>query len=249
MILKTLVDILILPPFNLIILAAIGLALLRWHARAGTITISVALLLLYAFSTPIVSDLLTKSVRSDKALMISVEDVSDAQAIVILGAGKYLDAPEYHGDTIRGHALERVRYGAYLHRRTGVPILVSGGDPRRTDSTEAELMRAVLEEEFGVAVVWSEDASYNTFESAINSWAILSQEAIATIYLVTHADHMARASGAFEQAGFQVIPAPTIMYGPGTFEWLDILPRADAMTGSTFALREWIGRAWYALRY
>jgi uncharacterized SAM-binding protein YcdF (DUF218 family) len=245
---KLLVDLFILPPFNLIILAAIGLILLRWRRRAGLIAISVALILLYVFSTPLVSYLLAQSVRTIDALDISASDASNAQAIVILGAGKYLNAPEYFGDTIRGTALERVRYGAFLHRRTNLPILVSGGDPRRTGSSEAELMRAVLENEFGLPVAWSEDVSDNTFESAEKSWAILNQAGIEAIYLVTHANHMARAGAAFERAGFRVTPAPTIILEAGRLRWLDILPRARAMGGSARSLREWIGRAWYAIR-
>jgi uncharacterized SAM-binding protein YcdF (DUF218 family) len=249
LILKLLVEIFVLPPFNLIVLAAIGLVVLRWRRRAGIITVSAALVLLYAFSTPLISGFLSRSVRGHEAPMILADEASDAQAIVILGAGKYLNAPEYFGDTIRGHALERVRYGAFLHRRTGKPILVSGGDPRRSGSTEAELMRAVLETELGVSVTWSEGASDNTFESAQNSWSVLSQEGIEAIYLVTHANHMARAQGVFEQAGFQVTPAPTIFLGSRDLRVLDFLPRANAMTASTRALKELIGRAWYAIRY
>lgn len=245
---KLLVDILVLPPFNLIVLAMIGLFVLRARRRAGIIIISTALALLYAFSTPLVSDLLSRSVRAYDAIDIAPDDSPDAQAIVILGAGKYLNAPEYFGDTIRGHALERVRYGAFLHRRTGIPILVSGGDPKDTGSTEAELMRAVLEEELSVTVTWSEEMSNNTIESALNSWTLLTNEGIEEIYLVTHSDHMARASWAFRHAGFRVIPAPTIMHGSHGFHWLDVLPRANAMRSSALALREWIGRAYYAIR-
>ena len=53
-----LVEILVLPPFNLIIMAAIGLILLRWRRRTGFITVSTALVLLYVFSTPLVNALL-----------------------------------------------------------------------------------------------------------------------------------------------------------------------------------------------
>jgi uncharacterized SAM-binding protein YcdF (DUF218 family) len=245
---KLLVDILVLPPFNLILLAAVGLFLLRRRRRSGIVLVSISLVLLYAFSTPLVGSLLARSVRAYEALDASAVAEQKAQAIVILGAGKYLDAPEYFGDTIRGHALERVRYGAFLHRRTGIPILVTGGDPFNTGSSEAQLMKAVLEEEFGVAVKWSEDESNNTLESALDSRSLLQGEGIDTILLVTHADHMARATWAFRHAGFHPIPAPTIVQGASRFEVLDLLPRASAMHESALALREWIGRAWYTIR-
>jgi len=246
--LKTLVEIFILPPFNLFVLAAIGLVLLRRHRRAGIIVISIALALLFAFSTPIVGYLLSQSTRSHEALIDPANLNSDAQAIVILGAGKYLNAPEYGGDTIRASALERVRYGAHLHRKTGKPIMVSGGDPTGTGSSEAELMRAVLESEFGVAVTWSEDSSDNTFESAANSREILHKNGIDKIFLVTHVSHMTRASRSFEQAGFKVAPAPTMFPGDQTIEIRDFIPHPNAMIGSTEVVKEWIGRAWYIIR-
>ncbi len=245
---KLVVDILVLPPFNLIILAAIGLFLLRRHRRTGIAALSISLVLLYAFSTPLVSGLLSRSVRAYEALDIYALAKPEAQAIVILGAGKYPDAPEYFGDTISGATLERVRYGAFLHRRTGIPVLVTGGDPRNTGSSEAELMRAVLEEEFGVSVKWSEDKSNNTLESALGSRSLFAGEGINTVFLITHSDHMARATWAFRHAGIDAIPAPTIVQGISSFEGLDLLPRANAMHGTALALREWIGRAWYAIR-
>ena len=40
--------------------------------------------------------------------------------------GRLLASPEY-GDTINTRTLARVRYGAWLSRASGLPILVSGG--------------------------------------------------------------------------------------------------------------------------
>ena len=245
---KLLVEILILPPFNLLLLAAAGLILLRWRKRAGVIAISVAVFFLYVFSAPVTSALLSHSVRSNDYHPVLPGDASLAEAIVILGAGQYVNAPEYFGDTIRGTALERVRYGAFLHNQTGLPILVTGGDPNHSGSSEADVMRAVLETEFGVAVLWSEDASDNTRESARNSWGILQRGALEAIYLVTHSDHMPRAVSAFSAVGFQVTPAPTIFPRPPSIGWLDFIPRSNAMSGSANAIKEWIGRGWYAIR-
>ena len=109
-------------------------------------------------------------------------------------------------------------------------------------------MRAVLETEFGVAVLWSEDASDNTRESARNSWVILQRGALEAIYLVTHSDHMPRAVSAFSAVGFQVTPAPTIFPRPPSIGWLNFIPRSNAMSGSANAIKEWIGRGWYAIR-
>jgi hypothetical protein len=68
------------------------------------------------------------------------------QAIVILGARSYAAAPEYRGDTVAAATLARMRWGARLHRQTGLPIMVSGGSPGGTRTSEAEQMKAALEE-------------------------------------------------------------------------------------------------------
>ena len=246
---KLLFEIFVLPPFNCILLILIGLIILRWRFRLGVWIISIALLVLYAFNTPAVNKAITDAVHSGEPITYSVSQKSLGKAIVVLVAGKYLNATEYFGDTIRGRALERVRYGAFLHRNTGKPILVTGGDPNNTGSSEAHLMEAVLTNEFGVPVKWLEPRSKNTFESARNSWEILYNEGITQIYLVTHYAHMARAKAAFERAGFDVIPAPTIKLRHSEFSGKDLLPNSYAAEAGKAAITEWVGGIWYKLRY
>ena len=87
--------------------------------------------------------------------------------IVVLGGGKYYNAPEYtSADTVSEPTLVRLRYAAWLHRQTGKPILVSGGSPEGSSVSEGQAMKAVLENEFKVPVAWTEDKSFNTFENA-----------------------------------------------------------------------------------
>jgi len=120
--------------------------------------------------------LLSKSIPpcSDKDVVVVTQaDLESAAAIVILGAGLYLDAPEYGEDTISGSALERVRYRAFLHRATGKPLLVTGGRPSNTTLSEAEAMQKTLESAFGVAMRWIEDRSLNTRDNADYSRMIL----------------------------------------------------------------------------
>jgi uncharacterized SAM-binding protein YcdF (DUF218 family) len=206
------------------------------------------LVLLYAFATPAVAGLLNTSLKSYPPLR-DVAQAAPAGAIVVLGAGRYQDAPEYGGTTLKGAGLERVRYAAWLSRRTGLPILASGGDPEREGIAEAVLMKTVFEEEFGVKVSWVEGHSDNTHENALYSREMLARERIDTIVLVTHATHMPRALRAFVAAGFAVIPAPTVASASKPFEAADLIPRAGAMGQAARALHELLGGAWYALAY
>ncbi len=67
--------------------------------------------------------------------------------LVALGGGTYPEAPEYGGDTVSTGSLERLRYAALLYRRSGKPILVSGGNPLGHATAEATQMRSLLRDE------------------------------------------------------------------------------------------------------
>ncbi len=80
---------------------------------------------------------------------------------------------------------------------------------------------------------------------------LLREARIERIYLVTHYWHMPRAMAAFSQAGVEVVPAPMGLER-GEMEWYDprwILPGAGALWTSALVFHEWLGRAWYRLRY
>jgi uncharacterized SAM-binding protein YcdF (DUF218 family) len=128
---------------------------------------------------------------------------------------------------------------------------VSGGVVRGPTSPEAEQMRGILVDEFGVTVEWLETASRDTFTNATESARILAPHGIRTIYLVTHAWHIPRARFAFEAAGFEVIAAPTGFPGvarDNSFKGLDFLPRASALLNSYYFCHEVLGYVAYWLR-
>jgi uncharacterized SAM-binding protein YcdF (DUF218 family) len=175
---------------------------------------------------------------------------SKAQAIVILGGGAE-KAEEYGGEMVTSYTLERIHYGAHLHRMTNLPILVTGGFPQAREQSEAAVMSRVLQEDFGIQPAWLEERSRNTAENAIFTRNILAMEKISDVILVTHAWHMARAVDVFENEGLHVTPAPTAFEGcKGVgLEFSDFLPDSRAFSNSTFALHEILGRLWYWLRY
>jgi len=178
---------------------------------------------------------------------------SAAEAIVVLGADRRRGAREFGGDTIGGLGLERLRYTAWLHKKTGLPVLASGGSVGGEAVPEAELMRAILKE-FGVETSWTEGKSRNTYENALFSGRLLKGVGIGEILLVTHAWHMPRAVEAFERAGLRVVPAPVGAMnpagaGPAAVCCLDWLPRASALQMNYLALHEMLGRLWYRYRH
>jgi uncharacterized SAM-binding protein YcdF (DUF218 family) len=239
------------PPGGLLLLLLIGILLLRYNERLAKALLWSCLVIAYVISTPFVSGLLLSSLEDYPALSAADIAGADAQAIVILSAGSYPDAPEYGEDTVGDRTLVRIRYGAYLYHQTHLPVLVSGGQvfPHH-DATLAAEMARVLSREFGVARVWQEGQSRNTAENARYSKKILAARGIDTIFLVTHASDMPRAVSIFEKQGLNVIPAPTRLDHATAGPWLfALLPSAAALQDSYTAIYEWVGRAWYRLRY
>lgn len=238
-----LVSALLLPPLNLILLGAIGLLLLKRRPRTGKILVASALALLYLLSTPFVAETALQKLET-----LPVHNPFDKiQAIVVLGAGTYFNAPEYDGSTVNRLGLERIRYAAWLHRFTHKPILGAGGGPLGSSSSEAAQMRDVLEKEFQVPVRWIEETSGNTRDNAYKSFAILKKYGITHIALVTHAWHMPRAAREFERAGFRVIPAATAFTTRYKMDLFAFLPTAGALQKSQLFLHEVIGMLWYRL--
>lgn len=179
----------------------------------------------------------------------NIAQLKDTQAIVILGGGRNLLAPEYGGTTINRMSLERLRYGARLARETGLPVLLTGGAVGG-GTPEAELMRDAMEHDFGVPVRWVEADSRDTAENARFSAALLQQAKIKRVTLVTHAVHMNRAAEEFALTGLDVLPAPTGFYGVSSegmplMRWL---PNANAAYFGWLAAHEWLGHLALALR-
>ncbi|MEO7320708.1 MAG: YdcF family protein [Nitrosospira sp.] len=238
-----LVSAFLLPPLSLILLGAIGVLLLKRRPRVGKVLVVFALALLYLLSTPFVAETALQKLETLPAL----ESFDSVQAIVVLGAGTYFNAPEYNSHTVNRLGLERIRYAARLHRLTGKPILATGGTPLGSNSSEAAQMREVLEKEFQVPVNWIEEASGNTRENAYKSFAVLKRDRITHIALVTHAWHIPRAAREFEQAGFKISPAATAFTTRYKTDLFAFIPTAGALQKSQLFLHEIIGMLWYRL--
>lgn len=90
--LKKLIAGLALPPTSLIMLGFFGLWLARRHPRAGHGLAALALILFTALSLPPIAQSLI--VTLEHYPPIPLEQLGQAQAIVILGGGSYRNAPE-----------------------------------------------------------------------------------------------------------------------------------------------------------
>ena len=239
--LKTLLHTLLLPPGGALLLATAGACLIAWRGasvrarRTGWALLTVGLATLWVLANPLVADALSRAAQ--RCPPLDLTRPVQAQAIVILGGGaERLGAPEYGGEPAASQRLlERVNYGAFLARRTGLPVAVSG--TRR----EALAMSASLARDFGVTTRWAEDSSRDTFENAQFCAQLLKPLGITRIVLVTSADHEWRAMQEFVSAGFSVVPAPVGLYVPPETGVHNFVPNVNALAYSTAALYEILG--------
>ena len=236
--LKAVLRSLILPPAGLLIVAIAGLLLLRRHRRSGVALILISIAALWLLATPIVADRLTSA--TERIQPLDPSKPVQAQAIVILGGGGVRPyAAEYGGGPApQMELLERVTYGAYLARRTSLPVLVSGAPE------EVTAMRMSLARDFGVSTRWVEDKSNDTFGNAYFSARLLHADHIARIILVTSSTHIWRATHEFEGTGLEVVPAPAgYSFAPQEQTVFRFIPSPLALLHSQVALYELLGES------
>jgi len=239
---NTIFTALLLPPASLAIAATLALMLLRGRLGRRLALLCLAGLLL--LSLPVVSMPLLAALDVSPASA----DGPPPQAIVVLG-GDVDRVPDLPGAVLGGLSLERVRAGAALQRRSGLPVLVSGGTVDDLPVTIGLLMAESMTGDFGVPVRWTEATSPTTWENAEYSAAMLKADGISRVYVVTHAWHMRRSLLAFRRVGIDAVPAPVRSdpwprLRPGEF-----LPKTSAWVNSFYAMHEWVGIAYYSARF
>src|ERR1700728_476446 len=231
---KLLLKSVILPPNGLLLLAILGLFLLKRRPRLGRAWLILAIGSLWLLSTPWVSDALSRLAEHYPPL--DLRSTAGAQAIVILGGGGQRDmAPEYGGPAADPVLLERLSYGAYIARKTGLPILVTGF------RIEATAMQATLQRNFGIDPRWIDGAAFDTFSNAGNSARLLEADGIRRIILVTHGTHMWRSVHEFTAAGLEVVPAPAGILDRRYSDITSYLPSTEALLRGCVAINELLG--------
>jgi uncharacterized SAM-binding protein YcdF (DUF218 family) len=243
---KGILEALALPPTGFVVLIVTGLLLRgRWH-RFGRRLTWASLIALILFGMPVVSYSMLLALETGLPLQPPADH--PPQAIVVLGAEVIRAHQEKLGVRPGLLTLDRLRTAAAIHRRTGLPILVTGGTTQPDTPAVGLVMEQSLKDDFQTPPTWVEDKSADTWENARFSADILRAQGITSIYLVTHSWHMRRALVAFRGTGLTVTAAPTSFDDPLGPDFDDFLPRASGWQTGYFAIHEWVGYAWYELR-
>lgn len=240
---------LILPPASLLVLFALGFLIRKKLPRLSQILCVGSVSILFAISTDLGACLLGNPLENLEPPLRSAQGTG-AQAIVVLTAGRVVDAPEYGGKDIPDYiGLARMRYTARLHRESSLPVLVTGGfgEQYGNDDSLAEIMASALEQDFSTPVRWKETESVNTAQNAELSAKILLPAGVSRVLLITDAMHMHRAKLAFQQQGLQVVAAPTMFLNEYDLRWSCLVPTMGSLRRSYYAIYEWMGLILYKL--
>lgn len=230
----------LLPPAGPLLLALLGLWLARRRPALGTALGVIGLGVLLAMSLPVVSDAVQRRLEVHSPLDLSRP--VEAGAVVVLAGGVRRGPAPGAPDEPSAITLERLAHGVEVARRTGLPLLLSGGTVVRGPA-EAETMQVAASRYFGVEARWLETRSRTTGENAAYSAALLQAAGIRRVVLVTSAGHLPRAVAQFQSHGLEVVPAP-IGGSRNVYDgWPDWLPSATTFHRTAMALHELVG-AW-----
>src|SRR5690606_10164103 len=123
---KSILSTLVLPPAGPLLLALLGLLLmLRWR-RTGRALAFAGVFAGLALGAKAVALPLTQALLPLPE-PLREDHLKGVQAIVVLGSGVLERAPEYGEAQPSTGTLTRLRYGAWLARRTGLPLAFAGG--------------------------------------------------------------------------------------------------------------------------
>jgi len=235
-----------MPPVGFVSLMFVAFCLRgRWQ-RLGRRLAWLSVIALLILAMPAVSGTMLRGL--EKGLPTTPPPDDPPKAIVVLGGDLIRTENEQLGARPGLLTLDRLRTAAALQRKTGLPILVTGGTVQVYAAPVGDVMARSLQDDFKTPAQWTENRSINTQQNAQYTAHILKAHGIDSVYLVTHAWHMRRALLAFRVTGLKVTAAPTDLDEPIGPEWEDFVPRASSWQVCWFALHEWIGYLWYEIR-
>jgi uncharacterized SAM-binding protein YcdF (DUF218 family) len=233
-------------------LLAAAVLLIAGRFRAARILVIAAVVLVFAAGNSWTAYTLIRSLENDHRPR-PLHAIPEADVIVVLGGGLGLPHPPRLYPRLSSGS-DRLLHALRLYRAGKAPrILLTGGNvfPQPGLESESYYARELLAL-WGVpeSAVIIEPESRNTLQNAENSSLILEDRGWNDAILVTSATHMHRSVLAFRQAGIEVIPAPTdfIAVDASAPEVLNWIPSAGALSGTTHALHEYLGRLWYGVR-
>jgi len=248
--LKKLITPFIIPPGLFVLILLVGaIVLQRRRKRAAGLFCMLMAAMIWVFATVPMADLVVAGLEERS----TIPSQPQGDVIIMLGGGMYPGVRDMSGIGAPGFGtMERLVTAARLHRRLGVPIIVSGGTVFKNGGNIAEVgARFLMDLGIPAEMILSEDSSRDTYENAIYSKELCRLRSFKHPLLVTSAMHMPRALFCFEKAGLRVTPYPCglTLWEERPSHWSDYLPTAANLEITAAGLHERLGMLYYRVRY
>lgn len=206
--------------------------------------------LLYAASTPLISDALFRSMEY-QAEILPPEDAPKVDAIVALSAGMGWIKSK-NGFLAQWPTPSRFLGGVELFAAGKAPLLVFTGGKlpwQFGEETEGDVLKRYAQMmQIPANNILVTDKAENTEQEARGAKQLL-QPAHKDIILVTSAFHMVRAKKMFERAGFNVFAFPVdIRAVEQTVTLMSFLPDPRALYSTHISINELLGRLYYSVK-
>ena len=254
---KPVLSVLLLPPVPLLLLTLLGARMILWQRGVGWFVVLLSVLGMWLGACSAVGEWLQGALLSPSPALTPERVVElrravakpGGVAIVVLGGGRESRAPEYGVASLSPASLERLRYGLWLSRETGAPVLFTGGlgHQAQPGATEADVAAAIAAREFVRPLRWTEPKARDTRENALFTTTMLADQGISQVVLVTHGWHMPRALRAFRDAAvykdakWDVVAAPMGLSARVERPVLRWMPSSEGQWLVRAVLREWLG--------
>ncbi len=245
------------PVIWVLFLLVVGLVYARGRRENGRqrmgwwLVFSGTLLLLLLSLQPVATLLNYSMVRLYKP--VAPERLQGLDVVVVLGGGMCGWEDPMRPIELSGQAYARWFNGVSILQAGGTKLLAfCGGRPREDSTSEAEVMKAkALTMGVPEDKILIETESKNTEQNVAWLAEQLPKGKERRIAVVTSALHMHRSLRVFEKhfAQDEIIPVPVFDNYHTAIDYKSFVPHAGALSQSKWALHEWIGLVWYAVRY
>lgn len=228
------------------ILALLLAGLVLWSRRGWSLVlIGTATLAFLGFSVPLTVAWL-EAPLADAAPRFDAAAPGDAVAIVVPTAGVFADSQG--GWWPSAGSIRRAVAGHALAERSGLPLVLIGGNPLGEAESEAASVARQLG--LGGSEVLIESSARNSAETAAAAHTIAEQLGGEHVVLVTSPVHVARMVASLRHAGLRVsayAPVPVAPPLQPLGALAPYLPSAGGLARSRAAMHEYLGIAWYLL--
>ena len=250
---KPLLSALVLPPLPFLLTMLLGARFLGTRRALGWVLILLSIGALWLTATEGLARwaqplLLTNApvLSKERIKALASQAKTTRMAIVVLGSGAEKFAPEYGDSNLTPTSLERLRYGLWLSRQTGIPAAFTGGSGWAASDgiSEAEVAARIAAYDFKQPLKWVEIQSRDTAENASMTVPVLQRDGVKAVLVVTHGWHIPRAMASFKKAAganMTIEAAPMGLARMDEVGPLNWMPSTHGFKRNRQLLHEWLG--------